>query len=68
MDDAFLQKLKADVTALYRLNQSGATAGVKADLGRLPGTSVALLSVLGGAWLVIAAVFTVRRIRRRAGR
>ncbi len=68
VDDAFLQKLKADVTALYRLNQSGATAGVKADLGRLPGTSVALLSVLGGAWLVIAAVFTVRRIRRRAGR
>ena len=66
VDDAFLQKLKADVTALYRLNQSGAMTGVRADLGRLPGTSVALLSVLGGAWLIIAAVFVARRIRGRA--
>ena len=65
VDDAFLQKLKADVTALYRLNQSGAMTGVRADLGRLPGTSVALLSVLGGAWLIIAAVFVARRIRGR---
>ena len=40
--------------------------GVRADLGRLPGTSVALLSVLGGAWLIIAAVFVARRIRGRA--
>ena len=69
VDEAFLQKLKEDVTALYRLDRCGAATGVKADLGELPTTSVILLSVLGGAWLIIASVFTVRRVRaKKAGR
>ncbi len=69
VDEAFLQKLKEDVTALYRLDQCGAATGVKADLGKLPTTSVILLSVLGGAWLIIASVFAVRRVRaKKAGK
>ena len=62
VDDAYLEQLRTDTTALYRLDQCGATAGIKADLGALPGTAVALLSVLGGAWLILIVVYVVRRL------
>ena len=52
VDDAFIDKLFEDVTALYRLDQISTTAG-KRDLGPLPGTAKALLSSLAITWILI---------------
>ncbi len=57
VDDAYMEELYADMTALYRLDQIGASFGNTAadaeDLGELPGTAVALLGALGVAWVLI---------------
>ena len=54
IDDSYMQKLYADVTALYRLDQVGGSSG-KAELGPLPSASVALLGGLGAVWVLIGA-------------
>lgn len=64
VDDAYIEKLYDDVTSLYRLNQLGSqsagTASGREELGPLPRTSVFLLSVLAGAWILIIAYGAVR--------
>ncbi len=50
VDDAYIDALYQDVTALYRLGQGGTSAGGKQDLGPLPGTAVALLVTLAVVW------------------
>ena len=55
VDDAYLDTLFSDITALYRLDQISASGG--GDLGPLPGTAVALLTVLAVAWVLIGAYF-----------
>ncbi len=59
VDDAYMDTLFAEMTALYRLDQINAGGGGRSDLGPLPAEAVALLSVLGGVWVLIAiyAVF-----------
>lgn len=52
VDEDFLQALYADVTALYRLDQTDAAQG-KADLGPLPVESKALLFTLVAIWLIL---------------
>ena len=57
VDDAYMDQLYSDMNSLYRLDQIGsagsALASGKADLGKLPGTAVILLSALAGAWVLI---------------
>ncbi len=57
VDEAYMEKLFDDVTALYRLDQinsqSAASSAEKAQLGPLPETAVFLLSVLAVAWIFI---------------
>ena len=55
VDDAFIDKLFANMISLYRLDTEGkaASAEGKADLGPLPGTAVALLCTLGATWVCI---------------
>ncbi len=57
VDDAYIEKLYGDMTALYRLDQIGGPGGQslsgKSDLGKLPATSVLLLSGLAAAWVLI---------------
>lgn len=53
VDDAYMKKLFDDVTSLYRLNQSKAAGSDKAELGKLPKTSVILLSALAIIWGLI---------------
>ncbi len=58
VDEAYMEKLFADVTSLYRLDSGGANKSATAndrDLGPLPKASVALLVVLGVVWVLIAA-------------
>lgn len=60
VDDAYFEKLFANVTSLYRLDQFGGQNGNsgKADLGPLPREAVALLTSLGVIWFFIA-VFAI---------
>ena len=56
IDDAYMQKLFADVISLYRLdNANAASAGGKEELGPLPAASRALLIGLCIVWILIAA-------------
>ena len=53
VDDAFMDNMEAEVTALYRLDQLETGGGSKSDLGPMPRTSVILLSTLAGTWVLI---------------
>lgn len=53
VDEAYMDKLFDDVTALYHLNDTLQSTAGKQDLGPLPTTSVVLLSVIGAAWVLI---------------
>ena len=65
VDDAYMEKLYADITSLYRLDNLGSSvASGKTDLGPLPATSVILLSALGGTWVLIL-VFAGRELRKK---
>jgi len=58
VDDAFIDKLYADMTSLYRLDQLQSQQGigsVGANLGPLPAASRALIGLLAATWLLIAA-------------
>jgi len=55
VDEAYMEKMMANVQSLYRLDQVNASGTVKekADLGPLPTTAVALLTALSAAWVLI---------------
>ncbi|MBR6615838.1 MAG: ABC transporter substrate-binding protein, partial [Lachnospiraceae bacterium] len=71
INDAYMEELYADMTSLYRLDQGGVlenmSVGEKDDLGPLPTTAVALLSVLAGAWILILlyAAYDAYKNKRR---
>lgn len=60
IDDTYFDKLFKDTASLYHLD-SGKKANTgtqeKADLGPLPGTSLALLFGILGVWFIIAVVY-----------
>jgi multiple sugar transport system substrate-binding protein len=66
VDEEYMEKLYSDTTSLYRLDQIQTTdaADGKRDLGPLPATSVILLSVLAGAWVLILFYVAVTKARR----
>ena len=56
INEAYMEKLFANVTSLYRLDQleaQGGGVGGKQELGPLPGTAVWLLCALAGTWILI---------------
>ena len=68
VNDSYYEKLFSDITALHRLDQLGTpdervVAG-KADLGPLPGTAVALLAGLAGAWVLVLLYVAGKKLRR----
>ena len=66
VDEAYMDKLYADMNALYRLDQLDAsTAGEKAELGELPMASKVLLSAIGVAWAIIVVYVTVVSLKKR---
>ena len=66
VNDAYYEKLFADVKAMYRLDSAGTlNGGGKADLGPLPGTAKALLGCLGAAWLIIGGYYAARWKKKR---
>lgn len=65
IDDAYMTKLYADVNSLYRLDQKSPSAAGRTELGKLPPTSVALLTALAAAWLLILAYVLRNAVKKR---
>lgn len=67
IDEEFMQELYSDVSSLYRLDQIGASATGKRDLGPLPTASVILLIVLAIVWIIILlyALVLYKREKKR---
>ncbi len=65
VDDEYIDELFESMTSLYRLNDKsrGISYG-KAELGKLPLTSVVLLSVLAAAWITMGAYVLCERIKK----
>jgi multiple sugar transport system substrate-binding protein len=66
VDEAYMETLYSDTTSLYRLDQiqTSEQSDGKRDLGPLPMTSVILLLVLAGAWVLIILYVGITKIRR----
>ena len=67
IDDAYLDDLFAEMTALYWLDQI-TTDNSKAPLGELPAASKALLITLAVVWVCLAAWFIAGRLKARSTR
>ena len=68
VDEAYMERLYSDIISLYRLDQIGGGSrqvSGKAELGRLPGTAVFLLSALAGAWLLMLAYVVFRAVKTK---
>ncbi|MBP5170198.1 MAG: extracellular solute-binding protein [Oscillospiraceae bacterium] len=67
INDAYYEKLYADMVSLYHLNLdgTGASAATRQDLGPLPHTSVVLLASLVCAWILIALYFCLKQTKKR---
>jgi len=66
VDEAYMEELYNDMNSLYRLDQIGGRSALsvdKTELGELPATSVALLSVLAMVWVMIIAYVVVQRTK-----
>ena len=64
IDETYMENLFGEMTSLYRLDQVS-TSGGKADLGPLPDTSVALLSVLAVTWAGIVVYVISESVKKR---
>ena len=66
VDDAYIENLYADMTSLYRLDQTVTDAGAgERDLGPLPTGARVLLGGLGAVWACIAAFAMHRGLKYR---
>ncbi|MCQ2466399.1 MAG: extracellular solute-binding protein [Clostridia bacterium] len=69
VDDEFIAGLYEDVTSLYRLDQIVEAEGEEdptlPKLGKLPGTSKALLITLGATWVLIGCYVGVDTLKKK---
>ncbi len=69
IDDAYFEELYSDMISLHRLDQLAGlrdtASSEKADLGKLPQTSVILLLSLAGAWMMIICFLIVRMVKKK---
>ena len=65
VDEAYMEKLFDDITALYRLDQITADGKTKISFGKLPTASVLLLSALGAAWLCLGGYYLADAVKKR---
>jgi len=65
IDEAYMEKLFADMNALYRLDQTDQSAAGKNELGPLPTTAVALLVSLACAWILIGLYVVYGTVKKK---
>ena len=67
VNDAYYEKLYADMVSLYHLNLdgTGASASSRQELGPLPHTAKVLLTSLVCAWILIALYFCIKQYKKR---
>lgn len=65
VDDAFIEKLYADMISLYRLDQIELADNGEKDLGPLPKASVWLLASLAAAWIMIGIYVFTEYLRKK---
>lgn len=66
VDEAYMEQLFDDVTALYHLGEGVRAQTGKTDLGPLPATAVLLLSAIGAVWLcmLLYIIFSYKRMKK----
>lgn len=65
VNDEYYEKLFADVTALYRLDQVQTMGEGREDLGALPSTALLLICGIAAAWVFIGFSFVVGFLKKR---
>ena len=65
VDDAYYEKLYADIASLYRLNQLGGAADGRQELGEMPTMSKVLIGVLAGTWVLIGAYVLADMLKKK---
>ena len=65
VDEAYMEKLFADTTSLYRLDQITADGSGKVELGEMPTASIVLLCSLGGIWICLGAYYLAEAVKKR---
>ena len=64
VDEAYFEKMFAEVRSLYHLDQLHSSAGVKTDLGELPKESKLLLASLSVIWFFLGIIWFRGRIAK----
>ena len=65
VNEEFLDNLFQEMTALHHLDEAGSQTLSGGDLGPLPPTAVALLSILGGAWVILGSIFLFGKLKKK---
>ena len=65
VNEEFIENLFAEMTALHHLDEAGAEKLSGGDLGPLPPTAVALLSALGGTWVILGSIFLYGKLKKK---
>ena len=65
VNEEFIENLFAEMTALHHLDEAGAEKLSGGDLGPLPPTAVALLSALGGTWVILGIIFLYGKRKKK---
>lgn len=67
IDEAYYERLYDDVTALYHLDEAGASSGGGdiSSLGPLPAQSVILIAVLVCIWLCMGLYVVLQKVKKR---
>ena len=65
IDDRYMEGLFAEMTALYRLDQTGTVGGAKQEQGPLPKMAIGLLAGLAVTWLGIGVYVLRETVRRK---
>lgn len=65
IDESYLQDLYSKVNTLYRLDQLSQASGSEKPLGKMPASSIWLLSILAIVWIGIIIVFIRQKLQQK---
>lgn len=65
VDDAFLTKTFKDVESLHKLDQLNTNTQEKKELGDMPSTSVALITILIVVWVGLFTIFVLSKLKEK---